>query len=399
MAMRYLGESFDIHGGWRGTSSFRTTSARSPQARGGDAQALCPLLGAQRFREHGQGQDVESRSANTLTIRDIVKRHDPEALRLWILGTHYRHLLEWSEERGGGKAGGARRSRGSPGWSMTPPRSARAPPAAVPAGVRRLRRAIHGRRWTTTSNTPQALGRTVRIRGAGAVRRRARTAGLGARARHAPTSWRASGSWCGWGRVLGLFAPRPVEAGGAAGGGFERLVAERTERARARRELAPLRRAGARKIQRLGWLVEDTPGGPRADAQERLMAEGRVYGRNPVLAFAAQRRASGGRGSRSLAGGRGPLGEVGRARAPGAGVKVSFPDGASSSPRWPARRSTRGWSPASRPPSTSISRTFSLSRSSAASRPSTWCSTRSRIRATSGAILRTAEGLRGPRPS
>src|SRR5204863_351528 len=36
---------------------------------------------------------------NTLTIRDIVKRHHPEALRLWILGTHYRHLLEWSEER------------------------------------------------------------------------------------------------------------------------------------------------------------------------------------------------------------------------------------------------------------------------------------------------------------
>src|SRR5437899_11350051 len=36
---------------------------------------------------------------NTLTIRDVVKRHHPEALRLWILGTHYRHLLEWSEER------------------------------------------------------------------------------------------------------------------------------------------------------------------------------------------------------------------------------------------------------------------------------------------------------------
>src|SRR5206468_8475231 len=46
------------------------------------------------------GKDKMSKSlGNTLTIRDIVKRHDPEALRLWILGTHYRHLLEWSDER------------------------------------------------------------------------------------------------------------------------------------------------------------------------------------------------------------------------------------------------------------------------------------------------------------
>src|SRR2546429_4744970 len=46
------------------------------------------------------GKEKMSKSlGNTLTIRDIVKRHDPEAVRLWILGTHYRHLLEWSEER------------------------------------------------------------------------------------------------------------------------------------------------------------------------------------------------------------------------------------------------------------------------------------------------------------
>ena len=27
---------------------------------------------------------------NTLTIRDLVERHDPEAMRLYLLGTHYR---------------------------------------------------------------------------------------------------------------------------------------------------------------------------------------------------------------------------------------------------------------------------------------------------------------------
>ena len=36
---------------------------------------------------------------NTLTIRELVRRHQPDALRLWMLGTHYRHPIEWSEER------------------------------------------------------------------------------------------------------------------------------------------------------------------------------------------------------------------------------------------------------------------------------------------------------------
>ena len=36
---------------------------------------------------------------NTLTIRDMVRRHDPEAIRLYLLGTHYRHPLEFSDER------------------------------------------------------------------------------------------------------------------------------------------------------------------------------------------------------------------------------------------------------------------------------------------------------------
>jgi cysteinyl-tRNA synthetase len=36
---------------------------------------------------------------NTLWIREILKRHDADALRLWILGTHYRNPLEYAEER------------------------------------------------------------------------------------------------------------------------------------------------------------------------------------------------------------------------------------------------------------------------------------------------------------
>jgi cysteinyl-tRNA synthetase len=36
---------------------------------------------------------------NTLTIRDMVRRHAPGAIRLYLLGTHYRHPLEFSDER------------------------------------------------------------------------------------------------------------------------------------------------------------------------------------------------------------------------------------------------------------------------------------------------------------
>ena len=36
---------------------------------------------------------------NTLLIREMVKRHDAEALRLYFLNTHYRHPLEFGDER------------------------------------------------------------------------------------------------------------------------------------------------------------------------------------------------------------------------------------------------------------------------------------------------------------
>src|SRR5262249_45399607 len=46
------------------------------------------------------GAEKMSKSlGNTLTIRDMVRRHDPQALRLYLLGTHYRHPLEFADER------------------------------------------------------------------------------------------------------------------------------------------------------------------------------------------------------------------------------------------------------------------------------------------------------------
>jgi cysteinyl-tRNA synthetase len=97
MAMRYLGESFDIHGGGEDLI-FPHHECEIAQS---EAVTGKPFS---RYWLHNamvnMGREKMSKSlGNTLSIRDLVARHDPAALRLFLLGTHYRSPLEWSEER------------------------------------------------------------------------------------------------------------------------------------------------------------------------------------------------------------------------------------------------------------------------------------------------------------
>ena len=97
MAMRYLGESFDIHGGGDDLI-FPHHECEIAQT---EADTGRPFA---RYWVHNgmvnMAREKMSKSlGNTLTIRDLVARHDPAALRLFLLGTHYRSPLEWSEER------------------------------------------------------------------------------------------------------------------------------------------------------------------------------------------------------------------------------------------------------------------------------------------------------------
>ena len=97
MNLKHLGERIDIHGGG--------TDLIFPHHEGEIAQAEADTgkVFARYWLHNGMvnfGTEKMSKSlGNTLTIREIVKRHDPDALRLWMLGTHYRNQLEWSEER------------------------------------------------------------------------------------------------------------------------------------------------------------------------------------------------------------------------------------------------------------------------------------------------------------
>jgi len=97
MSMRYLGESFDLHGGGEDLifPHHENEIAQSEAATGR------PFV---RYWMHNGfvnlGAEKMSKSlGNTLTIRDMVRRHDPQALRLYLLGTHYRHPLEFADER------------------------------------------------------------------------------------------------------------------------------------------------------------------------------------------------------------------------------------------------------------------------------------------------------------
>jgi cysteinyl-tRNA synthetase len=97
MAMQYLGESFDIHGGGEDLV-FPHHECEIAQAEAVTGRPFVRVWVHNGFLNFGT-EKMSKSLGNTLTIRDFVKRHDPEAIRLWILGTHYRSPIESGDER------------------------------------------------------------------------------------------------------------------------------------------------------------------------------------------------------------------------------------------------------------------------------------------------------------
>jgi cysteinyl-tRNA synthetase len=248
MAMRYLGESFDLHGGGEDLI-FPHHECEIAQA---EAVTHAPF--ARLWVHNGfvnLGKDKMSKSiGNTLSIRDVVKRHDAEALRLWILGTHYRHLLEWSDER----VEEAARALGRLTRLADDASTLGVSPGALPPAF-----AGFAARFTAAMdddfNTPQALGALFDFARALSEHRDRGLATPEARAAFAA----GVAELVRLARVLGLLQ-RGVETGGPPAE-VERLVAERTA-ARGRRDWKRSDELRA-EIQRLGWAVEDTASGPR----------------------------------------------------------------------------------------------------------------------------------------
>jgi cysteinyl-tRNA synthetase len=253
MAMKYLGESFDLHGGGEDLI-FPHHECEIAQTE------ACTGKPFARYWVHNgmvnMGKEKMSKSlGNTLSIREIVKRHTPDTLRLWMLGTHYRNLIEWSEERvDESKRALERLTRLLHDAAATRDGGA---PASLPPAFAEFR-ARFEKAMDDDFNTPQALGvlfdfgralADLRDRGAGS-----------------PGPFVAGvGELVEFSRVLGLFGR------GAATDGpppeVQQLLTARGE-ARARRDFK--RGDEIRdEIARLGWLVEDTPAGPRLTPKGR----------------------------------------------------------------------------------------------------------------------------------
>jgi cysteinyl-tRNA synthetase len=249
MAMQYLGESFDIHGGGEDLI-FPHHECEIAQSEAATGRPFARLWIHNGFVSLG-AEKMSKSLGNILLIREVVKRHHPDALRLWLLGSHYRHPVEFSEDRLH-EAGRAleRFHRLFRDTAALPD----APAPALPDDLRSF-----GARFVAAMdddfNTPQALAALFDFRTA-LTERLERTAGdPGARAAVVAgvAELRRLAA------ALGLF-----ELGAERGGPppeVERLVNERAE-ARRRRDWA---RSDAlrEEIFRLGWTVEDTPAGPR----------------------------------------------------------------------------------------------------------------------------------------
>jgi cysteinyl-tRNA synthetase len=251
MAAHYLGVSFEIHGGGIDLI-FPHHECEIAQS---EADTGKPLA---RYWVHNGlvnlGAEKMSKSlGNVLTIKEIVKHHDPDALRLWLLGAHYRSPIDFSEERL--REAGRALERFTPLFSdarVRGPGTPEAPP--LPADLAGFRE-----RFVTAMdddfNTPQALGVLFDL--AGALYERIDRVGEDARAREALVT--GVEELRRLGGVLGLF-----EVGAGLAGPppeIDRLVVERSA-ARQRRDWRRSDELRA-EIRRRGWEVEDTPMGPR----------------------------------------------------------------------------------------------------------------------------------------
>ena len=93
MSMKYLGETFDIHGGGKDLV-FPHHENEIAQSEAATGRAFCHYF----FHNGFVNIDKEKMSkslGNFFTIRDINQRYDPEALRYFLLTTHYRSPINF----------------------------------------------------------------------------------------------------------------------------------------------------------------------------------------------------------------------------------------------------------------------------------------------------------------
>jgi cysteinyl-tRNA synthetase len=114
MSMKYLGKTLDIHGGGLDLQfpHHENELAQSESYTGQPFASYWMHNGLMRIRKQAgkvggrPATDADSESEkmggslnNAINVVEILKKHDPETLRLLLLATHYRSPIEYSDER------------------------------------------------------------------------------------------------------------------------------------------------------------------------------------------------------------------------------------------------------------------------------------------------------------
>jgi cysteinyl-tRNA synthetase len=235
MAMEYLGESIDLHGGGADLV-FPHHECEIAQSEAATGRPFARYWLHNGFVNLG-AEKMSKSLGNTLAIRDLVRRHDPTAVRLYLLSAHYRGPIEYAPERiQEAQAAVARLRR------LLEEGAADSGGSVLPAPVAEFREAMDD-----DINTPRALGALFDV---------ARLARRGAEAGAAVATVRQLGE------RLGLdLGPRPGAEPETRVAEIESLVAQR-DRARQTRDWA---RADALRqaLEAQGVVVEDTPAGSK----------------------------------------------------------------------------------------------------------------------------------------
>ncbi|MBU0505180.1 MAG: cysteine--tRNA ligase [bacterium] len=96
MSMKYLGETFDIHGGGRDLI-FPHHENELAQSEGATKKPFVKYWVHNGFLNI-DAEKMSKSLGNFLTIRDILKQFHPEVIRYFILTTHYRSPLDYTDQ-------------------------------------------------------------------------------------------------------------------------------------------------------------------------------------------------------------------------------------------------------------------------------------------------------------
>ncbi|MGH8869548.1 MAG: cysteine--tRNA ligase [Actinomycetes bacterium] len=251
MAAKYLGDTFDIHGGG--------LDLRFPHHENERAQSCAAGQDFARYWLHNawvttSGEKMSKSLGNSLLVSEVVKRARPIDLRYYLVAAHYRSSIEYSEESLVEAGATFRRIEGfleRAGERCGPVQPSATPPQAfadamdddlgVPAALAVLQEGVReGNRLLAEGDDAGALPAV-----AGDVRAMLDVLGLDP---YAP----------GWAARAGGEGDRLRETVGALVG----ALLEQRQDARARKDFATAD-AIRDRISKAGVVIEDTPAGPR----------------------------------------------------------------------------------------------------------------------------------------